>query len=93
MRYFKRHWDENRGDGHADWGTSIWYFEGQPDMWPSHQIEVYANGTVLKYDRAHIQDGFGGLSETALDAVEFAPFAISRDEFEQVWSSQEATNE
>lgn len=88
MHYFKRHWDESRGDGHADWGTSTWYFETDPDMWPTRQIEVYANGRVLRYDRQRVEDEFGRLSQAALDAEEFAPFAIAQSEFEQVWSPQ-----
>jgi hypothetical protein len=88
MHYFKRYWDESRGDAHNDWGTSTWYFETESDMWPTRQVEIYANGRVLRYDRQHIEDEFGGLSEAALDATEFAPFAIARSEFEQVWSSQ-----
>ena len=56
-------------------------------MWPTRQIEVYTNGRVLRYDRQHIEDEFGGLSEAALDAAEFAPFAIAQSVFEQVWSS------
>ena len=92
MHYFKRKWDESRGGEHADWGSSTWYFETEPDMWPTRQIEVYANGTVLQYDRQHIQDAFGRLSEAALDAAEFTSFAIPRDEFEQVWSTQKPVN-
>jgi hypothetical protein len=26
-RYYKRRWDEVRGDEHNDWGPSTWYFE------------------------------------------------------------------
>ena len=92
MYYFKRHWDETRGDQHDDSGTSTWYFETEADMWPTRQIEVYANGRVLYYDRQHIEDGFGKLSEAALDATEFAPFSIAQLEFEQAWSSQTPFN-
>jgi len=92
MHYFKRHWDESRGDKHNDWGTSVWYFETESDMWPTRQIEVYANGTVLHYDKEHTEDSFGDLSEVALNAAEFAPFEISRTEFEQVWSSRKPFN-
>jgi hypothetical protein len=92
MQYFKRHWDDSRGDTHADWGDSTWYFETEPDMWPCRQIEVYAHGAILKYDLTHIRDAFGGLSEVPLDAAEYAQFAISREEFEQVWCSQGSSN-
>jgi hypothetical protein len=92
MHYFKRHWDKGRGDQHDDWGASTWYFETEADMWPTRQIEVYAKEKVLQYDRQHIEDDFGGLSEVALDAAEFAPFAITQAEFEQVWVSQKPMN-
>ena len=92
MHYFKRKWHEGRGDEHDNWGSSTWYFETEGDMWPTRQIQVYASGTVLQYDQEHIEDAFGGLSEAALDAAEFAPFAISQAEFEQVWSSQKPMN-
>ena len=26
-RYYKRNWEETRGDEFDSWGTSIWYFE------------------------------------------------------------------
>jgi hypothetical protein len=87
MHYFKFHWDESRGDSHDDWGTSTWYFETGADLWPTRQIEVYANGRVLRYDHQQIEDEFGKLSEVAFDAAEFAPFAIEQSEFEQMWSS------
>jgi len=92
MHYFKREWHERRGDEHNDWGASTWYFETEPNMWPTRQIEVYANGSVLQYDQQHTADAFGGLSEAALDAAEFAPFTITWDEFDQVWSTQKPVN-
>jgi len=92
MHYFKRHWDEPRGDKHDDWGTPDWYFETEPDFCVTRQIEIYANGTVLFYDRQHIEDEFGGLAEKALGADDFAPFGIEQSEFEQVWSSRKPFN-
>ena len=92
MHYFKRHWNESRGDQYDNWGSSTWYFEVEADMTPTRQIEVYANGVVLHYDQQHIEDEFGGLSESALGAVEFAAFAIAQSEFEQAWNSQRPHN-
>jgi hypothetical protein len=92
VRYFKRNWDESRSDAHNDWGTSTWYFETAPDMWPTRQIEIYANGAVLHYDEAHIEDECGALSEAALDAVDFAPFEIAQAEFERAWTSHKPIN-
>jgi len=87
MHYFKRQWQESRGDAHDDWGVSTWYFETEADMWPTRQIEVYANGKILRYDHQRTEDEFGGLSQAPLEAVEFAPFAIAQPEFEQIWNS------
>lgn len=61
-------------------------------MWPSRQIEIYANGTVLQYDQRHIEDEYGGLSEAPLDPEDFAPFEITQAEFEGVWSSRPPAN-
>lgn len=92
MHYFKRQWDKLLGDEHADWGTSVWYFEIGPDMCVTRQIEVYAKGTVLHYDPQHIEDADGGLCEEVLDADDFASFAISQLEFDQAWSSRRPFN-
>ncbi len=92
MPYFKRHWDGTRGDSYNDWGSSIWYFETDLDMCVTRQIEVYANGNVLHYDRKHIEDKYGGLSEKPIDADDFAPFVILQSEFEQAWASRRPFN-
>jgi len=92
MHYFKRNWNEPRGDGHDDWGTSVWYFETDQRLCVIKQIEVYVNGTILHYDREHMDDVYGGLAEKSLDADDFAQFAIEQAEFEQIWSSQRPFN-
>jgi len=92
MHYFKRQWDESRGDEHDDWGTSVWYFETEPDLSVTRQIEVYASGTVLHYDRQHIEDSYGGLSEKPLVEDDWTRFAITELEFEQAWSSRKPLN-
>jgi len=92
LRYFKRRWDESRGDEHASWGPSTWYFEVGDDGYPVRQLEQYDGGAVLKYDEAHLDDEFGMLSDAALDLEEFAPFEIDRTAFETAWSSAVARN-
>lgn len=87
MYYFERKWNEPRFDEHEDWGTSVWYFETEAAMCVNRQIEVYANGTVLRYDRQHLEDAYGDLHEWPLDAASFAPFAITQETFERVWES------
>ena len=85
--YYKRPWDEDRGDDHADWGTSVWFFEVGEDGFPTRQLEVYQSGVATRYDATHPDDEFGMLSAVALDPSEFAPFSISAAEFEEAWSS------
>ena len=88
MKYYKRNWDELRGDEFDFWGASLWYFECGEDDYVVRQIEVYSNGTVLKYDENHEEDLYGGLSEAPLELNEFAEFEISSEEFEQVWANE-----
>lgn len=94
MRYFKRPGLELRDDEYASWGTSTYFFEVGPDNFAERQIEVYQRGTVLTYDRAHLEDAFGGLSEAAFDleADGFLPFEITVDEFESAWLSLKPAN-
>ena len=79
LRYFKRRWDESRGDEYKSWGPSDWYFEVDDDCYVIRQLEQYDNGAVLKYDEAYIEDEFGGLAEKAPD-------------LENAWSSMVARN-
>ena len=92
MPFFKRNWDQTRGDEQAEWGTSTWYFETGSDMWATRQIEIYANGTVLHYDEEHSEDKYGGLAEAALDAQDFAPFEVTGSEFEEAWTAHKPIN-
>lgn len=85
LRYFRRPWNETRGDAHDDWGTSIWYFEVGDDLFPLRQIERYERGPVLRYSSEHTEDEFGGLGDQALPVEEFAAFEISAEDFEAAW--------
>lgn len=91
-RYYKRFWDESRGDSRDDWGTSTWYFEVSDDRKASRQIEVYENGNVLKYDDELVFDDFGGLADPPFDEEEYSDVEISADHFERVWSSTKPFN-
>ncbi|MEQ4209887.1 hypothetical protein [Actinopolymorpha sp. B9G3] len=83
--YFRRRWEEPRGDEHDDWGHSDWYFEVGDDGWVSRQVESYDRGPILRYDLEHQEDEYGGLSVVPLDIDEFEPFEIPREAFEAVW--------
>ena len=89
MKYYKRNWDESRGDEFDFWGTSLWYFECGEDDYALRQIEVYGDGTVLKYDENHPEDQYGKLSEAPLEADEFAEFKITKEEFENIWLNEQ----
>ena len=90
--YYQRDWDEPRGDEHDAWGTSTWYFEVDDAGYPTRQIEVYASGTILKYDAHHNDDEFGGLGDQPLDADEFRPYDISAAAFVSAWARGPSLN-
>lgn len=84
-KYFKRNWNETRGDEFDSWGTSIWYFEVDNDGFPIRQIELYENGNRLKYHSEKMFDDYGGLGDQAMNLYEFKEFQIDKEEFEQEW--------
>jgi len=85
MNYYKRNWNETRGDQYDSWGKSIWYFETDNNGKVLRQIEIYDNGKVLKYDNQNIEDEFGGLADQNIDLTEFVKFSIEKEEFENKW--------
>jgi hypothetical protein len=84
-RYFKRRWEESRGDEFDHWGPSEWYFELNDDGYPVRQVERYDRGQVLKYDANRLYDEYGGLGDQALDLDELKEFEITVEEFETAW--------
>ncbi|PWJ33117.1 hypothetical protein [Sediminitomix flava] len=92
-RYFKRKWDETRGDEFDSWGTSIWYFEVGTDGYSIKQIELYENGNRLKYDSERRFDGYGGLGDQALELDEFKNFEIDKSEFYDEWEKSNPRKE
>ena len=93
MNYFKQHWDESRGDQYDHWGTSWWYFEADENMWITRQIEIYSNGNVLQYDREHVVDQYGMLSDQALEEKYILILLkIDQNEFEEIWLSRKPLN-
>lgn len=92
-RYFKRNWNETRGDEFDSWGTSIWYFETDQSGLPIRQMEVYENGNRLKYDSNKLFDDYGRLGDQPLDIDEFIEFEIKAEDFEQEWSIQKLREE
>jgi hypothetical protein len=92
VRYYKRPWEEDRGDEYASWGTSFWYFEVDERWEVVRPLEVYASGAVLAYDSSHPEDRDGMPAESALPSDEMAPFEIPKQEFDRIWQSSSPLN-
>ncbi len=92
-RYFKRNWDEPRGDQYATWGTSVWYFELDPDGYATRQVEEYASGVLLKYSETRKDDKYGFLTDQPIDVDDEDWECIASEEFETVWLKQDSTSE
>ncbi len=86
VHYFKRYWNESRGDTNNAWGCSMWYFETDASGFVTRQVEVYDQGPTLKYHEGHLDDRFGGLSYQSLNLDEFAQFEILKVEFDLCWN-------
>ncbi len=88
-RFYRRRWNETRGDEFDGWGRSVWYFEVGDDGWPVRHIEVYDAGRLLRYGARHEGDRYGGLGMASLFDLDedWSRFEITAAEFEQVWDS------
>jgi hypothetical protein len=86
VRYFKRYWDESRGDAYDAWGCSWWYFEADRAGVVARQVEVYDHGPTLRYSRAQPIGPFGFMCDQSLDFAEFVKYEVSATEFESVWN-------
>ncbi|MFI6603527.1 hypothetical protein ACIBHX_45475 [Nonomuraea sp. NPDC050536] len=88
MRYFRRDWDEDRGDEYASCGTSTFYLALDDEGYAHVQVEVYANGAVIAYDvqAPEHEDRYGFLTYAQLDLDEFSPYEIGEQEFHEALS-------
>jgi hypothetical protein len=91
-RYFKRRWHESRGDQFDHWGGSWWLLEVTVDCFPARQMELYDDGTVLKYDAELLLDVYGKLGDQPIDLADFAPFEISAQQFDLEWAARKRFN-
>jgi hypothetical protein len=92
VHYFKRKWEEDRGDQFASWGCAVYFFETDCDLVPTRQLEVYDNGNRICYDQQQMHDEYGMLADQPLDAEGFASYSISKAEFDDAWNSGKAMN-
>jgi hypothetical protein len=93
-RYFKRRWEDSRGDYYDHWGTATYLFEVAEDGDVLRQVEIYDAGQKLRYDRdENPGDLYGFFSEEPLDFEAFSPFEIESKEFDLVWAEGSWTND
>jgi hypothetical protein len=86
-RWFRRRWEEPRGDEFDTWGAATYLFEVADDGWPTRQIEDYDNGPTLRYGPDQKEDQYGQLGQARLDELEdWTPWAITHEAFEEAWS-------
>lgn len=87
LRWYRRRWEESRGDAFASWGATTYFFEVGPDGWPLRQVEVYDDGPTLRYGPDHPEDEFGQLGHDRLDRDEnWTPWTIPVEVFSEAWS-------
>ena len=96
MRYYRYRWNEMRDDEYNSWGFSTHWYEVEEDGYPSRQMEIYDDGTVLKYDSSYLSDEYGMLADVALGSDELEESKseeISAEEFEANWEKFKALNQ
>ncbi len=76
------------------WGRFVRYIEFADDFFPLRQVDVYANGNAVAYDRCHWDDRFGTLADFRYGHKWLGhwgePMAVSEQEFEAVWGRAES---
>jgi hypothetical protein len=84
--WYRRCWEESRGDDHDGWGHSTWLFETTATGDVIRQIEIYERGPTKRYDHDHGEDDAGGLTYATLPAQDWTAFAIDIEEFQRAWN-------
>lgn len=91
MFYYKRKWNQSRGDEYDSWGTSTLFINTDESGIPLRQIKIYENGKRLKYDIQKPMDQYGMLGDQKLDVEEIEEYKISREAFETEWEVKMTT--
>ena len=81
MPFYRRRWDETRGDEHDDWGPAVYYFWVHDGVL-EQQLELYDAGILLAYDRHHTADQYGQMAVESLDPVEWAHHEIDLETYQ-----------
>ena len=90
MQWFRRRWEESRGDEFDAWGPATYFFEVGTDGWPTRQVEDYDHGPTLRYGPGREEDDYGQLGSARLaDGEDWTPWAITDGEFEGAWSQED----
>jgi hypothetical protein len=85
-KFYQRHDD-------TEWGRITQYREVADDQWAVRQVDVYENGSVLRYDLARRRDDYGSLIGMKFRRkpkwAAYFPGAeiIFAGEFEKVWQT------
>jgi hypothetical protein len=80
------------------WGTFTRYVEIGDDRYAVRQVDVYANGYALRYDRTHWVDDLGVLTDSFYRPKKnwerwWGPsLEMAVEEFEQVWTGAEMSS-
>lgn len=87
MPFYRRRWNESRGDEYDDWGPATYYF-WTLDGVVEQQVEVYDSGVILAYDRYHLEDEFGQLTVEPLNPAEWLAFQIDIADYQRAVDGQ-----
>ena len=79
-RFYRKRWEEPRGDARAEWGASSWFFEVDGSH-AVRQVERYDDGPTIVYDADNDEGEHGHLTYAEFDVEEWAPFEIDAETF------------
>ena len=81
MPFYRRRWDELRGDEHDDWGFAVYYFWAYNGV-VEQPVERYTSGVLLAYDRFDREDQYGQMTQS-LDPGEWSQYEIDIDTYQR----------